>query len=41
LRQKELEEEARIEEFTRQKLIKDQMRADAVEQRTKKALMIR
>lgn len=34
-RQKELEEEARIEEFTKKKLEMDQMRIDAVEQRAR------
>ena len=40
-RQKELVEEARIEEFTKKKLIKDQMRVDAIDNRAKNALKIR
>jgi len=40
-RQKELEEEARIEEFTKKKLEMDQMRVDAVEHRAKNKLEIR
>lgn len=40
-RQKELIEEARIEEFTKKKLIKDQMRVDAIDNRAKNALKIR
>jgi len=40
-RKKELEEEARIEEFTRQKLIRDQLRIDAVEKREKEKLLTR
>ena len=35
MRQKELAEEARIEEFTRQKLEMDNMRANALDQRAK------
>jgi len=40
-RQKELEEEARIEEFTKKKLEMDQMRIDAVEHRAKNKLEVR
>ena len=40
-RQKELVEEARIEEFTKKKLIKDQMRVHAIDNRAKNALKIR
>lgn len=41
VRQKELAEEARIEEFTRQKLEMDNMRANALDQRAKHQLMLR
>ena len=41
MRQKELAEEARIEEFTRQKLEMDNMRANALDQRAKHQLMLR
>lgn len=40
-RQKELEEEARIEEFTKKKLTMDQMRVDAVENRARAKLDLR
>ena len=40
-RQKELEEEARIEEFTKKKLAMDQMRIDAIETRKKHQLEVR
>ena len=40
-RQKELVQEARIEEFTKKKLVKDQMRVDAIDNRAKNALKIR
>ena len=40
-RQKELEEEARIEEFTKKKLAMDQMRIDAIETRKKNQLEMR
>ena len=40
-RQKELVEEARIETITKKKLIKDQMRVDAIDNRAKNALKIR
>lgn len=40
-RQKELSDEAKIEEFTKKKLQMDQMRVDCVEARSKNKLMIR
>lgn len=40
-RKKELEEEAKIEEFTKKKLIRDQLRIDAVETRAKEKLITR
>jgi hypothetical protein len=41
MRQKELQEEARIEEFTKKKLAMDNMRVEAIEQRAKQQLMVR
>ena len=41
MRQKELQEEARIEEFTKKKLALDNMRVEAIENRAKQQLMIR
>lgn len=40
-RQKELEEEAKIEAFTKKKLEMDQQRVDAVEARAKNKLEVR
>lgn len=41
MRQKELQEEARIEEFTKRKLALDNMRVEAIENRAKQQLIIR
>lgn len=41
MRQKELQEEARIEEFTKKKLALDNMRVEAIENRAKQQLIIR
>lgn len=40
-RHKELQEEARIEEFTKKKLAMDIMRVEAIEQRAKQQLIVR